>query len=158
MTFLTQGKAVGMAKTWQPWQTNILKGKFRKLTMTRTSDPNRPTRHGVIWKLVLTRIPDPIPWVLTLIDPRPLHCMYCTDAITLYCTVGGGGGWSVQYLCIGPTGRIRAVVYVVHRKHTMAYIVPIACRLSQCTPFNCRKKVKRCNWLMLWWLILGPLQ
>ena len=64
---------------------------------------------------MLTRIPDPIPWVLTLTDQQPLHCMYRTDAITVYCTVGGGG--VVVGVVFLYTGRIRAMV-AVRRKHS----------------------------------------
>jgi len=51
-----------------------------KLALTHTPDPIQPTRRG----------PDPIrstSRVLTLTDSRPLHCLYRTDAITLYCAV-----------------------------------------------------------------------
>jgi len=39
--------ADGMAKN-MIGQTNILKSNLCKLTLTRTSDPNRPTTHGII--------------------------------------------------------------------------------------------------------------
>jgi len=52
-------------KGWQTgWRkhdrTNILKSELWRLTLSRISDPNRPTRRGIIWKLALTGTPDTI--------------------------------------------------------------------------------------------------
>jgi len=63
-----------MATTWREW-SNILNTKLWKLTLTRTSDPNRPTRRGIIWKLALTDTPYTVrPGMLTrpgVSRPRP---------------------------------------------------------------------------------------
>ena len=51
-------------------QTNIL-----RLTLTHTSDPNRPMRPGFIWKLALTHTPDtirPTRWAINN-DNKPAY-------------------------------------------------------------------------------------
>ena len=41
-----------------PWRLPSLQ-KIKKLALTHTPDPNRPTRRGIYWKLALTRAADP---------------------------------------------------------------------------------------------------
>jgi len=52
------GRRDGKKKRWD--RQTFFKAKLWKLTITRTSDPNRPTTCGIIWKLRQTRTPDTI--------------------------------------------------------------------------------------------------
>ena len=54
ITFLARGRQTGRQEN-MTIQTNFFKAKLWKLTLTRTSDPNRPTTRRIIWQLSLTR-------------------------------------------------------------------------------------------------------